>query len=433
MPTPEAEAQTLRDMRARRDEVEQALRDSGWTMEVSGILRRWTKGGASYAYTPDGEPSIDDQPRWAIHLAQAAAIAVKPIASPHSRPDAGRGEAPLSSPAVQDAGGVRATSAKPAPVVEFREVGGRMQVVTPEAVEEFLLTPKAELLPGRRGQQHSAPLPEGLAGLGARGQEPAAPRQPFCYAGDVPVYVGTATTSGPLKFIGPTAPTPTLAEVQAERAEAKAEIDRLTAALDCERVQANEWLARLHDARKAGREACHELKAIAALLDADPERSPAWDDNDQPIPLPRRVEVALMPEGPGNTWIERKIMGHLDAYGVPTERNGLTLTLASRVAMVAQAWRDLRAPCPPGSIVIPPPVWADSGLTLRSMRANVGRETLYAYPDKWEVSGDYGDDESGPAETMEQAQAAAVAAVAEWLGGVVVADHLPDAGKKVNG
>ena len=76
---------------------------------------------------------------------------------------------------------------------------------TPEAVEEFLLTPKAEPLPGRWGHQHSAPIPEGLAGLGARGQEPLTPG-------------------------------PTLAEVQAER--------------DYERERANEAIAQLHDAQR---------------------------------------------------------------------------------------------------------------------------------------------------------------------------------------
>jgi len=85
---------------------------------------------------------------------------------------------PVPSPAVQDAGGVGAT------------------------------------LSGRWGQQHSAPIPEGLAGLGARGQEPVAPG-------------------------------PTLAEVQAER--------------DYERKRANEAIAQLHDARR-------ELAALRARV-----------------------------------------------------------------------------------------------------------------------------------------------------------------------
>ena len=171
-----------------------------------------------------------------------------------------------------------------------KESAGVGATPSAEAVDAFLMEPKVQAphdaardwadLSGRWGHQHSA-MPEGLAGIGARGQEPVAPG-------------------------------PTLADVQADR--------------DYERRRANEAQA--------------QLKAIAAALDEDPERSPAWDDNDQPIPLVRRVEVALMPEGPGTTWIERKIMGHLDSYGVPTERNGITLTLASRVAVAAEGWRD---------------------------------------------------------------------------------------------
>ena len=171
-----------------------------------------------------------------------------------------------------------------------KESAGVGATPSAEAVDAFLMEPKVQAphdaardwadLSGRWGHQHSA-MPEGLAGIGARGQEPLTPG-------------------------------PTLAEVQADR--------------DYERRRANEAIA--------------QLKAITAALDEDPERSPAWDDNDQPIPLVRRVEVALMPEGMGNTWIERKIMGHLDSYGVPTERNGITLTLASRVAVAAEGWRD---------------------------------------------------------------------------------------------
>ena len=64
----------------------------------------------------------------------------------------------VPSPAVQDAGGVGATPSA-------------------EAVEAFLVAPKVDDagLSGRWGHRHSAPIPEGLAGLGARGQEAVAP------------------------------------------------------------------------------------------------------------------------------------------------------------------------------------------------------------------------------------------------------------------
>jgi hypothetical protein len=78
----------------------------------------------------------------------------------------------------------------------------------------------------------------------------------------------------------------------AAEAEAKEERRRANAAerdAAGERVQANEWLTQLHDAQA-------QLNAIADALDAEPERSPAWDGDGNPVPLPRRVEVALMPD-----------------------------------------------------------------------------------------------------------------------------------------
>jgi len=112
---------------------------------------------------------------------------------------------PVPSPAVQDAGGVGAT------------------------------------LSGRWGQQHSA-MPEGLAGIGARGQ-------------------------------GPVAPGPTLAEVQAELVRVQhladsriSEMRRRDEAIGraekewkAERERANEAIAQLHDARR-------ELAALRAIL-----------------------------------------------------------------------------------------------------------------------------------------------------------------------
>ncbi len=144
----------------------------------------------------------------------------------------------------------------------------------------------------------------------------------------------------------PIAPGPTLAEVQEQLRDAQLQIAGITQILDAAGIPTEHVGSALKAWGRVGlvvgqwRDMRKAITEITAALDADPERSPAWDDNDQPIPLPRRVEVALMPEGPGNTWIERKIMGHLDSYGVPTERNGITLTLASRVAVAAEAWRD---------------------------------------------------------------------------------------------
>ena len=212
-------------------------------------------------------------------------------------------------------------------------------------------------LSGRWGHQHSAPLPEGLLGLGARGQEPMMPG-------------------------------PTLAEVQAER--------------DYERRRANEAIAQLYDARR-------ELAAIAAALDADPERSPAWDDNDQPVPLPRRVEVALMPEGIGQSRTEKQLAA-------------------------------LRALCPPGSIVIPPPQWDKA--EFDGSEAAMGSATLCVEPHSrrkgafgWVVAVDDCSrvSDGHASKSIGDAQIQALNAWAKAIGGTVVGDHSPDAGKKVNG
>lgn len=144
-------------------------------------------------------------------------------------------------------------------------VNVRALLATPEEVPVTEPTPPAEAAPiefvcfppeatttdvlsalvGRREQQPSTP--DGLAGLAARGQEPAAPG-------------------------------PTLAEVQAELERQRERADRA------------------------------EMDAIAALLDL--EDSPAWDANDQPIPLVERVRAALMP---GESWRAAELRARLAA------------------------------------------------------------------------------------------------------------------------
>lgn len=105
----------------------------------------------------------------------------------------------VPSPALKESGGVGAAPSADVTLIRASDhptVGGLLGA---------LFGAPAEPLSGRWGQQHSAPLPEGLLGLGARGQEPVSPG-------------------------------PTLAEVQADR--------------DYERERANEAIAQLHDARR---------------------------------------------------------------------------------------------------------------------------------------------------------------------------------------
>ena len=105
---------------------------------------------------------------------------------PETTPDA------VPSPAVQDAGGfsfdgvmMSETTPDLVPSSAPKESGGVGATPSAEAVEAFLMAPKVQAphdaardwadLSGRWGHRHSAPIPEGLAGLGARGQEPLTP------------------------------------------------------------------------------------------------------------------------------------------------------------------------------------------------------------------------------------------------------------------
>jgi len=148
----------------------------------------------------------------------------------------------------------------------------------------------------------------------------------------------------------PTAPGPTVAELQQQLAAERARADLLddevrrqreradAAERDAaeERVRANEWLTQLHDAQA-------QLNAITDTLDDDPERSPAWDEDGNPIPLPRRVEVALMPDKPGQSRIEREISAVLDRYEAPTTLGSVHVGVKGRVLVTARALRDSRA------------------------------------------------------------------------------------------
>ena len=138
----------------------------------------------------------------------------------------------------------------------------------------------------------------------------------------------------------PTAPGPTMAELQEQIRTLQAQLtaakvnnaaDLCDAALSGLRIVAESGpLARVAELeaaaereREGRRQAELEIDAITAALDADPERSPAYDDNDEPIPLPRRVEIALMPEGIGHSRGERHAhelevkLGNLEAMDYP--------------------------------------------------------------------------------------------------------------------
>jgi len=124
---------------------------------------------------------------------------------------------------------------------------------------------------------------------------------------DAPLFVG-GTDSAPAELVarwghvhtapvqpmspdldGLAAPSPTVAELQAELKEAT----RLSECRRKEVQRRGDALARVEALLK---DAEAQLNAITDALDDDPERSPAWDGDGNPIPLPRRVEIALMPD-----------------------------------------------------------------------------------------------------------------------------------------
>jgi hypothetical protein len=78
-PKVEADPQALNRLRARRDEVEQALHDGGWRFDgIKEPLRRWWRRGA-VVFTPSDSPSLDTAEEWSSLLDRTAAIAVNPI------------------------------------------------------------------------------------------------------------------------------------------------------------------------------------------------------------------------------------------------------------------------------------------------------------------------------------------------------------------
>jgi hypothetical protein len=176
---------------------------------------------------------------------------------------------------------------------------------SPEVVADFLLTPKRAAEVTEADSEPPATVEEFLRGLESGDGEPS--------VGDVddaPLFVGS-TDSAPTQPMSPdlaaiaargqqpTAPGPTLAEVQAELARERLHL----------RKRADEAKERLH-LRTLADEAKAELAAIAALL--DPEDAPAYDSDDQPIPLPVRVQTALMPHS--ESLLVRGLRAEKDAF-----------------------------------------------------------------------------------------------------------------------
>ena len=133
---------------------------------------------------------------------------------PQTTPD------PVPSPAPKESGGVGATPSAEA-------------VQAPhDAARDWAA------LSGRWGQRHSAPIPEGLSGLGARGQEPVSPGPTLAE-----VREEVRRLTGWINDCARAARLPGGMELADVAAGIRAELER-------ERKRANEAIAQLHDAQR---------------------------------------------------------------------------------------------------------------------------------------------------------------------------------------
>ena len=271
-PTPPAAPQETADggatpsahpLEARRDRLVATLLGAGFEEKpaISGRVRRFAYCNNFWVIVPNG-PAAESQEDFARALDTAEA-GLKRLTSTVDAP-----HLPVAPTPAVDAVEPSEGDVADAPLF----VGG---------------TDSAPELVARWGQKHTAPPQpmspdlDGLAALAARGQQP-------------------------------TAPGPTLADVQAELARERERADRAELDAVAERARADEAL--------------EELATIAALL--DPEDAPAYDSDDQPIPLPVRVQTALMPDTAYERELRKSLhaveaelfevdrtMQHLGAYG----------------------------------------------------------------------------------------------------------------------
>jgi hypothetical protein len=274
MSTQDPRIEPLDQLRARRDEVEQMLHDGGWRFDgIKEPLRRWWRRGA-VVFTPSDAPSLDTAEEWAKMLDEAAAIAVKPIGAVASSPKHAPHDAARDWAALVGA--------------DSREIPTDAHPVV--ATLDTILRLKAQL------QRERAEAKAEIDRLQARVDD------------YVKALAHVDEQNDNLRKMH--------SEAVAERVKQEdLRIYAETAAIQ-ERQQANEALAQLHDAQR-------DLNAIAEVLDEDPERSPAYDRNDQPVPLPERVRVALMPVGIGQSRAKRRAhelevkLGNIEALDYP--------------------------------------------------------------------------------------------------------------------
>jgi hypothetical protein len=193
--------QALNRLRARRDEVEQLLRANGWELTCTiGDEHYWRRASCDDVCTPAGRPSLDTAEEWAKMLDEAARIADKPIST-----------VALMEPI-----------ADPSPLPTQEAKGEAAKHAPHDAARDWAALVGAE----------SSEIPTMAQALDALNIPAEAVNEWRC-------------------VVAEDSEIPTPEALRVERAEAKAEIDRLTAAADYERERANEAIARAHDAERA--------------------------------------------------------------------------------------------------------------------------------------------------------------------------------------
>lgn len=327
IPTPPAAPQEAADggatpsahfLEARRDRLVATLLGAGFEEKpaISGRVRRFAYCNDYWVIVPNG-PAAESQEDFARALDTAEA-ALKRLTSTVDAP-----HLPVAPAPADDGAMWRPLTAAEVEAALDTVMPLDVPAAPPATVEEFLRD-----LESGDGEPSLGDIQDAYSGRWGQytvGIDPATGQERTAVRVVVPTLDGLAALAA--RGQQPTAPGPTLAEVQAELERERDRADRAELDAVAERERADEAL--------------EELAAIAAML--DPEDAPAFDADDQPIPLPVRVQTALMPDKPGQSRIEREIAAVLDRYEAPTTLGSVHVGVKGRVLVTARALRDSTA------------------------------------------------------------------------------------------
>ena len=275
----EADFEPLHPLEARRDRLVATLLGAGFEEKpaISGRVRRFAYCNDYWVIVPNG-PAAESQEDFARALDTAEA-ALKRLTSTVDAPHL---------PVV------------PAPV----------DAVEPSAAD----VDDAPLFVGSTDSAPMQPMSPDLAALAARGQQPTAPgpavaelQQQLAATRDALTRIASQLASVALWAEVEKSPAPEVDGVGL--LTTRYLVDRESAASERARADLSDAVAVSQRQRADAAE--EQLAAIAALL--DPEDAPAYDNDDQPIPLPVRVQTALMPPSTPSAR-EKRLQEAVDAY-----------------------------------------------------------------------------------------------------------------------